>query len=329
MNFEQLALQKFPHIAQTGTITRKEVNQVWAAHGTPYPNHIANRQNTVSRGVFKFNMDLPVNSITSVVEQPVVQPLVETDGEIDDRLNKTYRSLETLVDSVANGYTKSLIVAGAAGVGKSYTVRKQLEQHLSCNFTFVKGYTRPTGVFKLLYENRFPGQVLVLDDMDTALTEEVSLNLFKAALELSDTRRISWFSEKEMIDTDGLEIPKSFDYEGTVIFITNLDFNAMINKGNKLTPHLKALKTRSLYLDMGIKTNRELLVRINQVVKSSNILTKYGLIEIESQEIMEYLTINADKLDEISLRSVEKLAVLYLASPESWRDLADTTMLIA
>jgi hypothetical protein len=194
MNFEQLALQKFPHIAQTGTITRKEVNQVWAAHGTPYPNHIANRQNTVSRGVFKFNMDLPVNSITSVVEYPVVEPLVETDGDIDDRLNKTYRSLETLVDSVADGYTKSLIVAGAAGVGKSYTVRKRLEQHLSCNFTFVKGYTRPTGVFKLLYENRFPGQVLVLDDMDTAFNDEVSLNLFKAALELSDHRRISWFS---------------------------------------------------------------------------------------------------------------------------------------
>ena len=323
MNFEQLALTQFPHIAQTGTITRKEVNQVWATHGTPYPNHITNKHNTVSRGVFKFNMDLPVNPVTDTVAPQVV----ETDVEIDARLNKTYRSLETLVDSVASGYTKSLIVAGAAGVGKSYTIRKQLEQHLSCNFTFVKGYTRPTGVFKLLYENRFPGQVLVLDDMDTAFNDSTSLNLLKGALELSNTRRISWLSEKEFLDQDGLEIPKSFDYEGTVIFITNLDFNYLINKGDKLSPHLDALKSRSLYLDMRIKTNRELLIRIKQVIKSSTLLTKYGLNDLEQADVIEYIEKNIDYLDNISLRTVEKLAVLYISSPDEWQDLADVTML--
>ena len=42
---------------------------------------------------------------------------------------------------------------------------------------------------------------------------------------------------------------------------------------------------------------------------------------------MKYLTDNLDNLKELSLRTIEKLASLYTANPDKWRDLANCVML--
>lgn len=318
MSFEQAALTKFP--ALTDTITRKQVNEVVAEFGVKYPVHITNPQNNVARGVFRFSAALDTNV-------PAVPVVIESDEEMSTRIHKTYESMELLVNSVADGITKSLLVAGHAGIGKSYTVKRTLEQNINSNFLFVKGYVKATGIFKLLYENRFEGQTIVFDDADSVFADEVSLNLLKGALELTKTRRISWLSEKEFITEDGESIPRYFDYEGSIIFLTNLDFFDMIARGNKLTPHLQALESRSIYLDLKIKSNRELLTRIKQVVEESTILSDRNISKSEEVKLMEYLTSNVERLRELSLRTVEKLAALYLASPEKWVELADSVML--
>lgn len=318
MSFEQAALTKFP--ALTDTITRKQVNEVVAEFGVKYPVHITNPQNNVARGVFRFSAALDTNV-------PAVPVVIESDEEMSDRIHKTYESMELLVNSVADGITKSLLVAGHAGIGKSYTVKRTLEQNINSNFLFVKGYVKATGIFKLLWENRFENQTIVFDDADAVFQDEVSLNLLKAALELTKTRRISWLSEKEFVSEDGESIPRYFDYEGTIIFLTNLDFSDMIARGNKLGPHLAALESRSIYLDMGIKSNRELLTRIKQVVAESTILSDRNINKTQEVMLMEYLTENVERLKELSLRTVEKLAALYLASPEKWVDLANAVMI--
>jgi replication-associated recombination protein RarA len=228
---------------------------------------------------------------------------------------------------VADGQTKSMVVSGHAGIGKSYTVRQTLEENINSDFTFIKGYVKPTGIFKLLWENRFEGQTIVFDDADAVFQDEVGLNLLKGALELTKTRRIAWLSEKEFISEDGEQIPRYFDYEGTIIFLTNLNFNDLISRGNKLAPHLQALESRSIYFDLQINTNRELMTRIKQVVMSSSILSDRGISKADETKLMEYLTDNVDRLKELSLRTVEKLAVLYLASPDKWINLANSVMI--
>lgn len=320
MNFETAAVTMFPELASSSTITRRQINDVVAKYKTKYPTHICNPNNNVSRGVFNFSMSMPVDSI--------IEPaIIESDEELDTRIRKTYDSMELLVNSVADGITKSLLISGSAGIGKSYTVRKTLEDNVNSDFTFIKGFVKATGIFKLLWENRFENQVLIFDDSDAVFECPIALNLLKAALELNKTRRIAWLSEKEFISEDGEQIPRYFDYEGTIIFLTNLDFSDMIARGNKLAPHLQALESRSLYLDMGIKTNRELLTRIKQVVTESTILSSRGISKSEEAKLMGYLTDNVDRLKDLSLRTVEKLAALYAASPEKWVDLADAVMI--
>ena len=134
-------------------------------------------------------------------------------------------------------------------------------------------------------------------------------------------------SEKEFVDEDGGQIPNWFDYEGQIIFLTNIDFHELINKGSKMAPHLSALESRSIYLDLQVRSNREKMMRITQVVSESSILEDRGIYADDEKHLMEYLYSHVDTLRECSLRTVEKLAALYLASPTKWKQLADSVLL--
>jgi len=318
MNFESAAIEMYPEIVNT--ITRKQAQEVCQMTGAKWPNHIINMSNSVSRGVFKFSAEFD----EEVAREP---SKVETDKELDLRIRSMYANMELLTKSVGDGITTSMIISGAAGVGKSYTVKKVLEDNSQTTVQFVRGYVKATGIFKLLWENRSSHQTIVFDDCDSVFEDAVALNLLKAALELAKRRRICWMSEKEFVDEDGGQIPNYFDYEGQIIFLTNIDFHELISKGNKNAPHLSALESRSIYLDLQVRTNREKMMRITQVVSESPILEDRGIYDDDEKLLMAYLNKNVSNLRECSLRTVEKLAALYLASPTKWLSLADSVLL--
>lgn len=326
MRFEQLALAEMPQLSTIGTITRKEIEQIATKYCVPFPQRLTHSANIVSRGVYKFNANID-NCVT--IEPIIAQAIPateESDEELNTRIFDSYRSLDILVNSVAKGSTPSLIISGNAGIGKSFTVKSQLEKSGN-EFVFVRGYVKSTGIFRLLYDNRFSGQTIVFDDSDSVFDDSVSLNLLKGALELTKTKSIGWLSEKEFISEDGTVIPRNFQYEGSVIFLTNLDFDNIIKKDNKVSPHLAALKSRSLYFNLEINTPKEILTRIKQVVATSDINKKHNINDYMMGEIISYLEINIDNLSELSIRTYEKLAGLIAIEPLFWETLADRLIL--
>ena len=318
--FDEVIVNQFPEIAARGTITRAEVNSIVKDFKTGYPTHIVNPTNNISRGVFKFAANLDT--------APAAPAVIESDAEIDARIRETYNSLYKLVGAVANNNVNSLIVAGAPGLGKSHDTNAAL---LNINggeygYVFHRGYIRATHLFRLLWENRLPGQTIVLDDVDAIFNDETALNILKAALELKDSRTIGWGSEKEFIDQDGDVIPRYFQYQGNIIFLTNLNFSEMAAGNSKNAPHLSALESRSLVLDLKIKTKREIMCKIKLTVQDG-MLREKGLSDTESNLIIEFMQTYIDKMKEVSLRSVEKLAALYLMDKSDWQSIARTVML--
>jgi hypothetical protein len=61
-----------------------------------------------------------------------------------------------------------------AGLGKSFTVEAVKEHGDKINAVHIKGYVRPTGLYKTLYENRFKNSVIVFDDTDSIFSDDVS-----------------------------------------------------------------------------------------------------------------------------------------------------------
>jgi hypothetical protein len=252
--------------------------------------------------------------------------VVETDAQIEAKLTERFQVLEDLTKGAVKGDVKALIVSGPAGLGKSYTVEQVLESYdpdSSCS-TQIKGYARATGLMKQLYKYRNAGDVVVFDDADAIFYDDVSLNILKAATDSSQKRMISWMSEAKFEDDDGDIIPRRFEFKGTIVFITNIDFDAMIEKGHKLAPHLSALISRAHYIDLAMKTKRDYYIRIKQVVKQG-MLSKAGFTMDEENDVVAFVEKNFANLRETSLRSVIKIAALRRSNPSRFESLARIT----
>jgi hypothetical protein len=284
------------------------------------------------RGIPKNGFRKPRNStktmerMLSVHQNP--EPLVvETDEEIETKLAERFEVLSLMTDAALAGDINSLIVSGPAGLGKSYTVEKALEtwDPSELNHRTVKGYVKATALYKLLYQHRGKGQVLVFDDADDVFLDETAINLLKGALDSTERRIISYMTEGSLIDDETAErLPKSFRFEGTVVFITNYDFDSMIERGNKLAPHLQALVSRSHYVDLAMKTKRDYIIRIRQVMREG-LLENIGLTKAQQNDVAEFIETNQNNLRELSLRMAIKLGSLRRRNGDNWKKLAKIT----
>lgn len=284
----------------------------------------ANGEFQIPRGIY--DRSKSKSKPRNVVAFKAPPAVVETDEQIEAKLTERFQVLEDLTKGAVRANIKALIVSGPAGLGKSYTVEQVLEDYDPDGerSTQIKGYARATGLMKQLYKHRLAGDVVVFDDADAIFYDDVSLNILKAATDSSDKRMISWMSEAKFEDDDGDIIPRRFEFKGTIIFITNIDFDAMIDRGHKLAPHLSALISRAHYIDLAMKTKRDYYIRIKQVVKQG-MLAKAGFTKEEEDDVISFVEKNFNSLRETSLRSVIKIAALRRSNPTRFESLARIT----
>lgn len=288
------------------------------------------------RGVPKNGFRMTKNRVaagaTTLVASVTKPTKVESSEQVLQKLTDRFEALEMMAEATGLGINRSLIVSGPAGLGKSFTVEAKMAalEKKGHNVTYIKGYVRPLALYRLLYNARFSNCVLVFDDADSVFSDDVSMNLLKGACDSTDTRKLHWLSEsvKSLADADGESIPESFEFEGSVIFITNYDFDDMIARGSKMAPHFQAMVSRSHYLDLEMKTKLDYVVRIRQVV-GAGMLRDRGLNKSDEQEILLFIEKNMDALRELSLRMVVKLATLMKMNRGSWQKLAKQTCMRA
>jgi len=273
------------------------------------------------------NMNKNKNNLDLIAAQPLKQSN-ETDAQIDQKLKDRFDILEMMTNAAIDGSVKSLIVSGPAGLGKSYTVEQALEgwDPEEVNHTVIRGYVKATGLYKTLYQYRNKGQMIVFDDSDSIFMDDTTLAMLKAVCDSTERRRVSYLSEFNMIDEASADvIPRSFQFDGTIVFITNLDFDSIIEKGNKLAPHLSAMVSRSHYIDLAMKTRRDYFIRIKQVV-DQGLLSSKGLDKKQTARVMYFIEKYQDSLREMSLRVAIKLADLVKAHPDRFEVMGKVTV---
>jgi len=234
-----------------------------------------------------------------------------------------------MVDTCADGTVRGLVVSGPPGIGKSFGVIAKLKEANMFRtirgdapwYDEVSGAATPIALFKKLYNNRFPGFVTVFDDCDNILYDEISLNLLKAALDSKKTRNLSWLAESRALRDE--EIPDTFEYEGSVIFLTNTKFD---QSRGKIADHLAAIVSRCHYMDLSIDSQRDQLLRIKQIVREG-MLDEYDFKYNEEQMIVQYIEENSIYMRELSLRMVKKIADLVSSKPDRWERLVQESCL--
>jgi hypothetical protein len=263
------------------------------------------------------------------VEGSAGKEKVETDEQGMDRIKERFEILDEMTNATLDGIVRGMVVTGPPGVGKTYGVEQVLEKdslfdmmaNRPMRHTFIKGAMSALGLYTTLYNFRDSKNIVVLDDCDTILFNEDALNILKAALDSCTKRKICWNTDSSLLRREG--VPSQYEFNGSVIFITNLKFDNM--RQTKIKDHLEAILSRCHYLDLTLDTTRDKLLRIKQIAREGGLFDTKGLTKIQEQEIIDFMYDKQDKLREISLRMAQKIADLRNMDKNRWKVLTEST----
>lgn len=247
------------------------------------------------------------------------QPVVADKFSINER----FGFVEKLIKMVAGGVQNSAVITGQGGLGKTFTVMKTLKSagiedynevirrslpgtrlHMNKMYVTIKGYSTPKGLYRTLYENN--DAVIVFDDCDSILKDPVALNILKGALDSYGKRIISWNSESFGKDD---ELPRSFDFTGKVIFISNMDQNNID----------QAIRSRSMMIDLSM-TDDQKIDRMEYIASTSEFMPEYDAnIKRDALALIRELK---EEAKEISLRTLISISKIRAANPKDYKDLA-------
>jgi hypothetical protein len=250
---------------------------------------------------------------------------IQTERDEKFGINTRFEFVEKLVSMVASGVQPSAVITGEGGLGKTYTVTKTLTSagytdisnladfqvgsviNTRKCFTQIKGFSTAKGLYRSLFENN--NSIIVFDDCDSVLKDPVALNILKGALDSYGKRIISW--NADMRDDD---LPKSFEFTGRVIFISNMSQSGID----------QAIRSRSMMIDLSM-TSSQKLERMAHIAMSDEFMPEYD--KSVKSDALELITEIQEDCKEISLRTLIAVSKIR-SSNKDWKDLA-TYMLTA
>jgi len=239
-----------------------------------------------------------------------------------NEVTERFDAMARMVRGAARGMVRAIIVSGTGGIGKTFNVERVLEaekEKNDINYRIITGSSiTPVRLYETLYRFREENNVLVLDDCDELLFDPDTLNLLKAALDTGKTRKLHWNTLSRYLD--GLNIPTSFDFEGSIIFLTNLNFQKIIDKENKQAQHLQALMTRSYYIDLKLHNKRSLMAWVRFLSEKTKLMQNDhpDISDETAAMLLDWLEDHRDQLRELSIRTAKFIANLYANHGKHW-----------
>jgi hypothetical protein len=256
---------------------------------------------------------LGVTSVLETTQTTVNEVTGKTEKVERFGINERFDFLADFVNMVADRTCPSLLVTGEGGLGKTYTVNKAMQdagmknasamigfstdndllEHQSRGvYSVVKGYSTAKGLYRTLFENR--NRVIIFDDCDSILRDPVALNLLKGALDSYDKRIISWNTESFSDD----ELPRSFEFRGGVIFISNLPIFKID----------QAIRSRAICVDVSMNTAQK-IERMGAIIKTEEFMPEYDLeVKERALRFLDEMKNDAADLNLRTLISITKVA---------------------
>ncbi len=236
---------------------------------------------------------------------------------------KREKQIKRYVDGVVKKHShKSTILVGPPGLGKSYVVLKSLNdarREFGTDYYSVNGHITPLKLFATLYMFRSKGQILVLDDCDNIFTNEIGINILKAATDTTQNT-VSYISNYQ-VNVGGVPV-QDFKFEGSVIICTNID----LTKGRgRQAEHMRAVDSRSTKISFGIHSVEQKFAQLMNVVLITNYLNEKNLTLDEKQvyDMLDYIRVNLHRIKSLDLRLPEKIGAEMMNRRRDWKSVCD------
>ena len=215
-------------------------------------------------------------------------------AEIDPAI--MFANIERLTKMVGKGIQPSLVITGSAGTGKTHLVKSTLAgmgMRESHEFVHFKGRATAAGLFVTLYENC--DKIIILDDCDSVFKDADAVNILKGALDSYDTRNISYITTKPLKDEFGAHLPRTFEFTGKIIFISNIAQSSLD----------EAIRSRSFVADVDL-TKKQMFARMDQLMDKMESGIPVAA-KTQALDLMKELEAEFEGVD-INLRSFIKAA---------------------
>ena len=270
----------------------------------------------VARSAHKDYVENKMRAMGYIIERATATRSNSTDYSITQR----FEFVEKMINMVAKKTIVSAIITGQGGLGKTYTVLKSLKKsgledisdlasfelgdrvHGSKSFRVIKGFSTAKGLYRSLYEGN--GTTLVFDDCDSVLKDPVALNILKGALDSYSDRYISW--NADIRDED---LPRSFKFTGSIIFISNKDLSGID----------QAIKTRAMCVDVSMDENQK-IERMSAIIETQEFMEDYS-IEYK-RDALEFIKTIASDIKNLSLRSLISVVKIRAENDREWKKFA-------
>lgn len=273
----------------------------------------------------------------------------ETDEEARERIMLRYNTMKRLAPKVIQNRLRSLIVSGPPGLSKSWTIKKAVDESgrlrhdgmldvggggpmevdgMRTNgwYDWISGGCSEVGLYRALWNMR-NGGVLIFDDCDGIFRDEDSINLLKIATDTTKERLVSWRKNATWLDDYGID--RTFDFRGTIIFLTNIDFEKTIATEQKMTVHYKAFIDRAAYLCLTVRSARDFMIVLDEFAANpkNGFLRQapYNLNDREIKQMFDFIKEHQRDFYNLSLRLVGQLAEQMREDPEYWQADAKAT----
>ena len=251
---------------------------------------------------------------TSIVIETAVEEVATTDpmaGPVTFQpvyipVREQFEMIDHITGMVIDGTAPAFLLTGMAGIGKTWTVRNQLEEYgmkQNLDYKWISGKASSMGLYEVLQKN--PTGMNVFDDCDDVLKDSGALNILKTALDLKQTKTISWPGQ----GTKRAKLEPEFEFSGQVIFISNLNFADLAD----------ALTSRTFKVDVQL-TPEQVIEKIQLIIKE---ITPNGLsmsMEYKEDALEALISLKDDILalgKNLDIRAFEKACLLRQSAGDS------------
>jgi hypothetical protein len=233
-----------------------------------------------------------------------------SDEEVLKDIMERYEVYGIFLDSAIRGDTRALTVVGAPGIGKTHLALQKLDAAAKeigqDKIKVINGGISAIGLYIKAYEYRHKGSVILLDDStDKLIGTDEGLSVLKALCDSGEQRTVSWQKLTAALkDEHGNEIPNEFEFNGSMIFISNQNLQETIASGARKSEDVKAIVDRSVYMDLLIHNRQQISLWVDHMARKSNMFAERGIPTEHVDRIMSYLNTNRDRLTTLSLRTI-------------------------
>ena len=223
--------------------------------------------------------------------------------EVKSQIDNLYEKPREYIQMIASGVSKQrgLIISGPTGLGKTYNVKKILNDN-KIEYESAVGHITSLMVYEKLYQARSKGSIILFDDVEI-LQNTTNLNFIKAALNESA-------SIVEYQTSKPIGIPKKFLFEGKIIILLN-------EVPRKNSEHYKAIASRMITYILEFSREQRL-----EIIKELAEMGQEGLSKKEVMMIFEWIKSNTKlSTKNLNLRLFFQAIDFYKWNKAKWEEL--------